>query len=62
MKRLLLPLALISFSVISLSIVHIDNINKLDTHSNELRKKVDTELNTNSTIERRTTLSAPETK
>ena len=39
MKRLLLPIVLITFAVICLSIVHIDNINKLDAQSNELRKK-----------------------
>ncbi|WP_108869248.1 hypothetical protein [Aquimarina aquimarini] len=39
MKRLLLPIILISFAVVCLSIVHIDNVNKLDTQSNELRKK-----------------------
>lgn len=39
MKRLLLPIVLISFAVICLSIVHIDNVNKLDAQSNELRKK-----------------------
>ncbi|WP_103867622.1 hypothetical protein [Aquimarina sp. I32.4] len=39
MKRLLLPIILISFAAVCLSIVHIDNVNKLDTQSNELRKK-----------------------
>ncbi|GGX03445.1 hypothetical protein GCM10007384_01490 [Aquimarina muelleri] len=43
MKRLLLPMILITFAVICLSIVHIDNINKLDAQSNELRKKYNTE-------------------
>ncbi|PKV51205.1 hypothetical protein ATE84_3279 [Aquimarina sp. MAR_2010_214] len=43
MKRLLLPIVLITFAVICLSIVHIDNINKLDAQSNELRKKHETE-------------------
>ncbi|GAA4271687.1 hypothetical protein U6A24_13955 [Aquimarina gracilis] len=39
MKRLLLPIALIAFAIICLSIVHIDNVNKLDQQSKELRKK-----------------------
>jgi len=39
MKRLFLPLALISFAVICLSIVHIDNVNKLDKEYNQLREK-----------------------
>lgn len=39
MKRLFLPLALVSFAVICLSIVHIDNVNKLEAESNKLRKK-----------------------
>lgn len=39
MKRLLLPIVLITFAVICLSIVHIDNVNKLEAQSNELRKK-----------------------
>lgn len=43
MKRLLLPLALIAFAVICLSIVHIDNVNKLDAQSEELRKKINSE-------------------
>jgi len=42
MRRLFLPMALITFTVICLSIVHIDNVNKLDAQSNELRKKIDT--------------------
>ncbi len=45
MKRLLLPIALIAFATICLSIVHIDNVNKLDAQSNELRQKIKTELN-----------------
>ncbi len=40
MRRLFLPMALITFTVICLSIVHIDNVNKLDAQSNELRKKI----------------------
>ncbi|WP_103068335.1 hypothetical protein [Aquimarina sediminis] len=43
MKRLLLPIVLITFAVICLCIVHIDNVNKLDAQSNELRKKHQTE-------------------
>ncbi|WP_378187764.1 hypothetical protein ACE939_05230 [Aquimarina sp. W85] len=39
MKRLLLPIALLSFAVICLSIVHLNNIRKLDKESNELREK-----------------------
>jgi len=39
MKRLFLPIGLISFAIICLSIVHIDNINKLDAEFNELREK-----------------------
>lgn len=39
MKRLFLPIALLSFSVICLSIVHIDNVNKLDKEYNQLREK-----------------------
>ncbi len=44
MKRLLLPVVLIAFAVICLSIVHIDNVNKLDAQSNELRKKHQTDI------------------
>lgn len=43
MKRFLLPIVLIAFAIICLGIVHIDNINKLDAQSNELRKKHQTE-------------------
>ena len=39
MKQFILPIALMSVAVICLSIVHIDNINKLDNQYNELRKK-----------------------
>ncbi|MHA7057222.1 hypothetical protein ACWGOQ_0008395 [Aquimarina sp. M1] len=39
MKRLFLPIALITFAVICLSIVHIDNVNKLDKKYNQLREK-----------------------
>ncbi len=61
MKRLLLPIVLIAFAVICLSIVHIDNVNKLDAQSNELRKKYQTEY----TIKHQTSDSSviiPETK
>ncbi len=51
MKRLLLPIALIAFTIVCLSIVHIDNINKLDTQSNELRKKQQTEFNTKVSVD-----------
>jgi len=43
MKRLFLPVALISFSIICLSIVHIDNVNKLDKEYNQLRQKHQTQ-------------------
>ncbi len=39
MKRLFLPIGLITFAIICLSIVHIDNINKLDAEFYELREK-----------------------
>ncbi len=39
MKQFILPISLISFAVICLSIVHIDNVNKLESQSDELRKK-----------------------
>ena len=39
MKQFILPIALMSVAVICLSIVHIDNINRLDNQYNELRKK-----------------------
>ncbi|WP_024770052.1 hypothetical protein [Aquimarina macrocephali] len=61
MKRLLLPIVLITFAVICLSIVHIDNINKLDAQSNELRKKHQTKH----TVKHRTndsSVNMPETK
>lgn len=54
MKRLFLPIALLSFSVICLSIVHIDNVNKLDKEYNQLREKHQTPNNSdteNSAIE-----------
>lgn len=41
MKRLFLPLALLTFTVICLSIVHIDNVNKLNAASDALRQKYD---------------------
>ncbi len=39
MKRLLLPLVLIAFAVICLGIVHIDNVNEINSQSDKLRKK-----------------------
>ena len=39
MKRLVLPLVLISFAFVCLCIVHIDNINKLEKESNRLQEK-----------------------
>ncbi|WP_025740400.1 hypothetical protein [Aquimarina pacifica] len=39
MKPFLLPITLITFAILCLSIVHIDNVNKLDEKSEELRKK-----------------------
>ncbi|MEW7278054.1 hypothetical protein ABW636_05620 [Aquimarina sp. 2201CG1-2-11] len=39
MKRLLLPIVLIAFAVVCLGIVHIDNINEINSQSDELRKK-----------------------
>ncbi|AXT49465.1 hypothetical protein D1818_01005 [Aquimarina sp. BL5] len=49
MKRLFLPIALISFAVICLSIVHIDNVNKLDEEYNQLREKH--QINSDSDVE-----------
>ncbi|MBQ4802384.1 hypothetical protein J8L88_05900 [Aquimarina sp. MMG015] len=53
MKRLFLPVALISFAVICLSIVHIDNVNKLDKEYNQLREKhqIDDNSDIDTTIE-----------
>ncbi|WP_159092292.1 hypothetical protein [Aquimarina sp. Aq107] len=53
MKRLFLPVALISFAVICLSIVHIDNVNKLDKEYNQLREKhqIDDNSDVDTTIE-----------
>ncbi len=39
MKRLLLPIVLLSFAVVSLGIVHIDNVNKLNANADQLREK-----------------------
>lgn len=39
MKRLVLPLVLVSFAFVCLCIVHIDNINKLERESNRLQEK-----------------------
>ncbi|GAA0722352.1 hypothetical protein [Aquimarina litoralis] len=50
MKRLFLPLALISFAVICLSIVHIDNVNKLDKKYNQLRQKHQLDTNDNTEV------------
>ncbi len=50
MKRLLLPTVLIAFAVICLSIVHIDNVNKLDAQSKELRKKHQTNIDSESEV------------
>ncbi|MBQ4819247.1 hypothetical protein [Aquimarina sp. MMG016] len=44
MKRLFLPLALISFAIICLGIVHIDNVNKLEAESIKLREKQQSQL------------------
>lgn len=44
MKRLFLPLALISFAIICLCIVHIDNVNKLEAESIKLREKQQSQL------------------
>ncbi|WP_378174954.1 hypothetical protein [Aquimarina sp. SS2-1] len=59
MKRLFLPIALISFAVICLSIVHIDNVNKLDKEYNDLREKHQFENTTDAKI---TTVENFETK
>lgn len=59
MKRLFLPLALLSFAVICLSIVHIDNVNKLDKKYNQLRQKHrldnndNTEVSTNEQLDKK---------
>ncbi|MFD2562120.1 hypothetical protein [Aquimarina rubra] len=50
MKRLFLPIALISFAVICLSIVHIDNVNQLDKEYNQLREKHQIEKTTDAKI------------
>ncbi|WP_281986259.1 hypothetical protein [Aquimarina aggregata] len=62
MKRLLLPTVLIVFAVVCLSIVHVDNVNKLDAQSKELRKKQQTELNVQNRIDVNTTSDLPKTK
>ncbi|KZS42254.1 hypothetical protein AWE51_02095 [Aquimarina aggregata] len=62
MKRLLLPTVLIAFAVVCLSIVHVDNVNKLDAQSKELRKKQQTELNVQNSIDVNTTSDLPKTK
>ncbi len=60
MKRLLLPTVLIAFAVICLSIVHIDNVNKLDAQSKELRKKHQTNIDSESEVT--TPIDIPKTK
>ncbi|WP_158447891.1 hypothetical protein [Aquimarina longa] len=50
MKQFILPIALISFAVICLGIVHIDNVNKLDAQSNKLRKKHNIEKQSNGSL------------
>lgn len=62
MKRLLLPTVLIAFAVVCLSIVHVDNVNKLDAQSKELRKKQQIELNVQNRIDVNTTSDLPKTK
>ncbi|WP_109300817.1 hypothetical protein [Aquimarina sp. AU474] len=62
MKRLLLPIALIAFATISLSIVHIDNVNKLDAQSNKLRKKVKTEVNSSNIPDHSPSIDRSKTK
>ncbi|WP_109437491.1 MULTISPECIES: hypothetical protein [Aquimarina] len=62
MKRLLLPIVLITFAVICLSIVHIDNVNKLDAQSNELRKKHQTEFDSGNQVDNSSEVVVPKTK
>ncbi|TSE11480.1 hypothetical protein [Aquimarina algiphila] len=62
MKRLLLPIVLITFAVICLSIVHIDNVNKLDAQSNELRKKHQTEFDSGNQVDNSSRVVVPKTK
>ncbi|WP_282079050.1 hypothetical protein [Aquimarina algiphila] len=62
MKRLLLPIVLITFAVICLSIVHIDNVNKLDAQSNELRKKQQTEFDSGNQVDNSSEVVVPKTK
>lgn len=61
MKRLLLPIVLLTFAVICLSIVHIDNVNKLDAQSNELRKKHQTEFDSGNQVDN-SSVVVPNTK
>ncbi len=61
MKRLLLPTVLIAFAIICLSIVHIDNINKLDAQSKELREKHQEDKSSEIQINN-STVTIPETK
>ncbi len=44
MKRLVLPVVLISFTVICLCFVHIDNINKLDKELNTIQSQKEFKL------------------
>lgn len=48
MKKILLPLFLICFTVITLGFIHIDNVNKLDKQYNdiEIKKQLDTRVDT----------------
>jgi len=62
MKRLFLPIALISFAVICLSIVHIDNVNKLENQSNELREKRNSSIQKENQANHLISKDTPETK
>ncbi|MEW7291997.1 hypothetical protein [Aquimarina sp. 2304DJ70-9] len=62
MKQFILPLSLISFAVICLSIVHIDNVNKLESQSDELRKKQQTEVHMENQVNHSITADIPDTK
>ncbi len=62
MKQFILPLSLISFAVICLSIVHIDNVNKLESQSDELRKKQQTEMRIENQVNHSITADIPDIK
>ncbi len=62
MKRLFLPVALISFAIVCLSIVHIDNVNKLENQSNELRKKHNNSIQIENQVNHSISEDAPEVK